>query len=426
MAAPDSITLPTPHSGEDIDFTFPEGTPDRLVRLRAQFGDCFTLNSLTRPDNSCFLVSDPILVSQILGKHHGHYVKGVGIDRVNILLGRGLMVSKGDLWKSQRRMMQPPFRKAAVLRLLPLLDTITRSHMQTWRTGDLVDIVAMTSQATLDFVLHSVFGNDLQWLEARPGGNPFNLVTQEGERNLLFARQFRALAPVVLEVVERRRAQDGCTDDLLTALMNATDREGASMDDKQLVDEVLTLIVAGHETTASALSWTWILLAQHPEILQRVCAEADNVTGDIASWPHLLSFTRAVLNEAMRLYPPGWMLARRAVANHHIGSHVIPEGADVLISPYVIHRHPDYWPNADQFDPDRFLVADSAAELAFLPFSAGPRNCIGEHVAMLEMMLHVALIARDFKLLLPEKTQVKMEAKINLRPSPPILMEVQR
>lgn len=425
MAAPDSTPPPPPHSGEDIDFSFPAGTADRLVRLRESFGDCFALTSLDRPHHPCYLVSDPALVSQVLGKGHRHYIKGVGIDRVNILLGRGLMVSQGDLWKTQRRMMQPAFRKPVVQHLAPLIEQVTRCHTAAWQTGQTIDVVEMTSRATLDFVLNSIFGNDLEKLERRPDGNPFNLVAQEGERNLLFARQFRALASIVQALVDERRAQGTQADDFLAALMDATDRDGTPMSDRQLVDEVLTLIVAGHETTASALSWTWILLAQDIESQQRVCDEADRVSGDITTWPGQLVYTRAVLNEAMRLYPPGWMLARRAVADHRMGAYAIPEGADILISPYVIHRHAGYWQNPHDFDPDRFLTMDPAAEPAFIPFSSGPRNCIGEHLAMLEMILHVTLVAKDFTLSLPAGAGVDMEAKINLRPAPPILMDVQ-
>lgn len=425
MAASSSIARLPPSSGESIDFAFPNGTPDRLVDLRETFGDCFSLSSQTRPGHPCFLLSDPHLVSQILGKQHRFYVKGVGIDRVNILLGRGLMVSKGELWKSQRRMMQPPFRKSGSKQLLALMQHTTHRHLNRWRAEPQFDVVQKTSEATLDFILQAIFGSDVNELDQHAEGNPFDLVTREGDRNLLFARQFRALTSVVQAVVDKRRQSNRQAEDLLGTLMLATDRDGNPMTDKQLVDEVLTLVVAGHETTASALSWTWILLARHPETHSLLSEEAAGLSGDVATWPDQLPFTRAVLNESMRLYPPGWMLARRAIQSHQIGPYRIPTGSDILISPYVIHRHPHYWPEPAQFKPQRFMSPDTIVDQAFLPFSAGPRNCIGEHVAMLEMLLHVAQVARSVNLKLTAGTHIEMEAQINLRPSPPVFMEVE-
>jgi len=196
-----------------------------------------------------------------------------------------------------------------------------------------------------------------------------------------------------------------------------------------LVDEVLTLIVAGHETTASALNWLWYLLAHHPEVERRLHDEIDawdeNFT-DMASVLQL-TYTRQVIEETMRLYPPGWLLTRRSINADVIGGHAIAANTDVFISPYLVHRHPVFWAEPDKFDPDRFETTAKSQRnrFCYLPFALGPRACIGEHFAMVEMIIHTALIARKYRLRYLREQPMEMECQVNLRPKQSIMMRLE-
>ncbi|MCM2311798.1 MAG: cytochrome P450, partial [Steroidobacteraceae bacterium] len=205
---------------------------------------------------------------------------------------------------------------------------------------------------------------------------------------------------------------------------------GQGINERELIDEILTLVVAGHETTASALNWTWWLLSQHPDVEQRLHAEHDRV-GDLeaASYDDLerLPWSRSVLQESMRLYPPGWLLTRRSIGPDRLGGYALPPGTDVFLSPFMVHRHPAFWDNAESFDPDRFGVgrAEGRHPFAYLPFGAGPRHCIGENFATFEMMLHLNGAARRFRLRPVTPGPVALEARINLRPARDIYMRVE-
>jgi cytochrome P450 len=202
--------------------------------------------------------------------------------------------------------------------------------------------------------------------------------------------------------------------------MAARDRKsGEPMPDKQLLDEVMTLIVAGHETTASALNWMWYLLSQHQHAERRLHQEIDILSAtpgtleDVAQ----LTYTRQIIDETLRLYPPGWLLTRRSIAPDQIGSYAIPPKTDVFISPYLVHRHPGFWEQPERFDPERFAPQNAAVRnrFCYLPFALGPRACIGEHFAMVEMMLHTFMLARRIRLRYLPKYPLELECKVNLR-----------
>jgi enediyne biosynthesis protein E7 len=205
---------------------------------------------------------------------------------------------------------------------------------------------------------------------------------------------------------------------------------GQGMSERELLDEILTLVVAGHETTASALNWTWWLLTQHPEVERRLQDENDRV-GDLghASYDDLerLPYTLAAIQESMRLYPPGWLLTRRAIGPDRLGGCAVPPGTDVFISPFMVHRHPAIWDNAASFDPDRFGAgrAEGRHRFAYIPFAAGPRHCVGENLATFEMMLHLNGALRRFQLRPVVTGPVALEARINLRPAQDVHMRVE-
>jgi cytochrome P450 len=230
-----------------------------------------------------------------------------------------------------------------------------------------------------------------------------------------------------MECVNRRRANLHDHQDLLAMLMAARDRKsGEAMPDRQLLDEVMTLIVAGHETTASALNWMWYLLSQHPEAERRLHQELDALPAAPAAMDDVppLTYTRQIIEETLRLYPPGWLLTRRSIDADRIGDFDIAPNTDVFISPYLVHRHPGFWTDPERFDPDRFSEASAAGRhrFCYLPFALGPRACIGEHFAMVEMIVHTAMLARHIRLRYLPKYPLELECQVNLRSKRSIYM----
>jgi cytochrome P450 len=288
------------------------------------------------------------------------------------------------------------------------------------------------SSLTLEIVLRAIFGRDLERMSAELGGNPFDVVTREQGRNLQFAFKFRSLTKLVQALVERRRREQEEHFDYVAMLMGARDKDsGEPMSDRQLIDEILTLVVAGHETTASGLNWTWYLLSQHPDVEARLHAELDAAADEAApslSQMEQLSYTQQVINEALRLYPPGWLLSRRTVQPDVLCGYEVPAGANVLLPLYLLHRHPRYWKDPDRFLPERF-APDHEAErprFAYMPFAAGPRHCIGETFALYEMLMHLHRIARHFRLAHVPDKPIELEAQINLRTRHPLHMRLER
>jgi cytochrome P450 len=242
------------------------------------------------------------------------------------------------------------------------------------------------------------------------------------EQNRAFERSRRALDRLVLDLVAERRRTGVRGEDLLSMLLEAEAEGGAGrMSDRQVRDEVMSIFLAGHETTANALAWTFYLLAQHPGVRARLDAELDAVLGDRAPQADdapRLQYTLMVIEEAMRLYPPGWVLVRVAVEDDEIDGYAIPRGSIVALSPWVTHRDPRHWPDPERFDPERFDPARKVARprYAYFPFSGGPRQCIGKHFALLEMQLVVAAVAQRYRLELPPGREVTPEAQLTLRP----------
>jgi cytochrome P450 len=230
----------------------------------------------------------------------------------------------------------------------------------------------------------------------------------------------------------KRRAEPAEHFDYLSMLMNARDKEsGDAMTERALIDEVMTLVVAGHETTASGLNWAWYLLARHPEADARMHAEIE-ATPELAapalSQMEQLPYTQNVVNEALRLYPPGWLLSRRSLESDVLSGYEIPPGTDVLLSPYLLHRHPKYWKEPDAFRPERFDAAHESERprFAYIPFAAGPRHCIGESLALYEMLMHLYKVARHYRLTLASDEPIELEAQINLRTRKPLFMRLER
>ncbi|MGA2186975.1 MAG: cytochrome P450 [Steroidobacteraceae bacterium] len=421
---------PGPTEGFDLG-----GSEASLAYLRdcfARFGDVYRIFAPARGVYN-YVINHPSDIKRVLLTNHRNYTKGEGMDRVKILLGNGIMTSEGDFWRRQRRMMQPSFHRRVLDQFKQLIHDVNASFAERWAAkgaaGECINLGDEVSELILDIVLKSIFGTDLARLERQFGGNPFEVVAKEQNRDLKFAFRFRSLSKLVNELIERRRRESEEHFDFLSMLMAARDRENdAPMSNKEMIDEVMTLIVAGHETTAAALTWTWYLVSQHPETAARLEAEADRVAAGTLGLDaaESLAFTHQVLQEALRLYPPGWLFTRRTIEADELGGFPVAPRTDVFISPYLLHRHPEFWSDPEEFRPERFAGADAEErhKFAYIPFSVGPRHCIGENLAMFEMLVHMQTMSRRFRLARAGSEPIELEAQINLRPRTPLLMTV--
>jgi cytochrome P450 len=412
-----------PLARHQFDVGATEDSLDRLVECAAECGDVFRIYAPGRRSHT-WVVNNPGDIKRILVSNHRNYTKGVGLDRVAILLGKGIMTSEGDMWRRQRRMIQPMFHRRVVERYASLIDGLVDARLERWQDhaarGAPIDVTEEMSELTLDIVLGSIFGTDLEWLTAKMGGNPFAVVTEHPARDLTFAYKFRSLTRLVQELVDKRIANREEHFDFLQMLLNARDREtGAPMAQRELLDEVMTLVVAGHETTAASLNWVWYLLSQHPAVLAKLHAELDAVPERrLLSYQETeeLRYTQAVIYEAMRLYPPGWILSRRTIDADVLSGYEVPPGTDVMLSPYLIGRHPSHWEAPEEFRPERFLLEDPRDRWVYIPFAAGPRHCVGENFAMYEMTVHVSRVARRWRMeYVDDGGTIEIEAAINLR-----------
>ena len=405
-----------------------------MIELFARHGDTYRVYVPARRSYT-YVIHHPDDVKRVLVSNHRNYTKGVGLDRVKILLGKGIMTSEGELWKRQRYMMQPLFHRRVVTTFAEVIAQSNDRWIARWeglaRRGELINLTDEMSALTLEIVLRSIFGRDLDRLSQQLGGNPFEVVTREQSRDLQFAYKFRSLTKLVAQLIAQRRDTAEEHFDYVAMLMNARDKEsGAPMGERELIDEIMTLVVAGHETTASGLNWTWYLISQHPQIEARLHAEiaaAAELPSPSLAEMEGLRFTRQVIDEALRLYPPGWVLSRRTVNADSLGGYPVPPGTNVLLPLYLLHRHPNFWKNPETFDPDRFAPEHEAERprFAYMPFAAGPRHCIGETFALYEMLVHLYKVARRYRLRYVPDEPLELEAQINLRTRHPLHMRLE-
>ncbi len=415
------------------------GTSDETIAvLRRAFDDLGDLFRVHVPSRgaSTWVASHPDDVKHVLVTNHRNFTKGVGIDRVRLLLGHGIMTSEGEFWRRQRRMLQPAFHRHAVERYASIVREENEALGAQWSAAALgtgsVNVTLSVSRLALRIILRALFGDDLRRLVPDLDDNPFVAILQDARRDTRFAYEFRQLAREVKSLVAERRVRPGHGFDLLQVLLDARDAStGEAMSDAEVVDEVMTLVVAGHETTASTLNWTWWLLATNPGVQLRV-AEEQRAADDLghASYADLirLPYTRQVVDESMRLYPPGWLLTRRSIGPDRLGGYEVPPGTDVFISPYLVHRHPRHWTRPETFDPGHFDAAQVEARHAFayIPFAAGPRHCIGQNFSLYEILLHFNHAARRFQLTDPHPAQPALEARINLRTAGDVHMRIEQ
>jgi cytochrome P450 len=377
-----------------------------------------------------YVTREPEHAEHVLRVNWQNYTKGQTIKRVALLLGNGLMTSEGEFWKSQRRMIQPAFHRTAIEALCTTIKDANVALLKKWeeaaRRGDTVNVTRDVSSMVLEVVLRSIFGVDYPQVAQH-----FKILSEENARNLEFAQLFRSLEKIIFELATQRRERKKSEPDILGILIEARDQKtGKAMPDRQLVNEIKTLIVAGHETTTSTLCWTWYLLAQDPAVEEKLSIELEKLSG-IES-PKLdelpkFHYARQIIDEAMRLYPPGWLMTRKAHKDDQLGKYFVPAGTEIYISPYFIQRNPKLWDEPDRFNPDRFSPGQSLDRrpMAMIPFSAGPRNCIGEVFARVEMQIHVVTIARRLRLRSTETKSPELDVGVNLRAKHDLFMKPQ-
>ncbi|MCA9903198.1 MAG: cytochrome P450 [Anaerolineae bacterium] len=349
-------------------------------------------------------------------------------------MGNGLVTSDGDFWKRQRKLIQPAFHARRIEAYAQAMVHITLGQIQDWRDDTVIEVSEQMMEATLKVVTRSVFDVDITQATHTIGAAMTTFQNMSNNQNQMIpawvptplelkTRQaLHEMDDIVYSLIRERRVSAHDRGDLLSMLLEARDDDGSGMTDEQIRDELVTLFLAGHETTANSLNWTWYLLAQHPEVEAKLHAELDSVlAGRTPTLQDLkqLPYTEMVIKESMRLCPAVYAIGRQAIEDVEIGSYRIPKGASIGIFSFVTHRDPRWWgDDVGQFNPERF-APDQEAQIkkyAYLPFSTGPRICIGNSFAMMEAHLMLATIAQRWRLELQPGQVVEPEPLITLRP----------
>jgi cytochrome P450 len=394
------------------------------------------------------LVARPEYIDHVLLTNQHNYNKDTrSSSKISSITDVGLLTSNGAHWLRQRRLMQPVFQPRHLGRFIDIMISTTSAMLERWREvaqrGEALDVESAMMRLTCTIVGKALFGTDVSSDIDTIADSATVLMERAWSRlerivdaptswptpqNLRFHRASRRLDEIVWRIIHERRQSGQKSEDLLTLLLWRKDGEtGAVMSDQEVRNETVTLLLAGHETTANSLAWTWYCLSRFPEIAQRVRAEVAAVVGGRA--PKLddlprLEYTTRVYREALRLYPPIWIMERRVLAADTIAGYHIPAGSSVVISPYVTHRHREFWDHPDEFDPDRFLPERTAGRpaRAYLPFGAGQRQCIGKDFAMMEAVVILAMITQRYRLDLVPGQRVELNPGITLRTKHGLLM----
>jgi len=414
----------------------PRGDPiGYFTKCIRKYGDIVFLRFLGVP---LCLLNRPDCIESVLVTQHNNFEKSKDYRALRRVLGNGLLTSEGEFWRRQRKLVQPAFHHERIAAYTEVMVAYTERMLASWKDGQGLDVHEAMMRLTLDIVAKTLFDTDVS-REAEDVGAALQFLMGKFMRQAAFAFLLPASIPipttrrlrravgqldkVIYEIIRRRRASGTMSGDLLSVLLQAQDDEGLSMTDRQLHDEIMTLFLAGHETTANALSWTWLLLGQHPEVEEKLVEELQRVLGGrapTASALPRLTYTEMVLREAMRLYPPVWVIGRRALAPFRMGNYELPAETNVVMSQLITHRDAKYFPEPERFDPDRWRPNDprnlSLPRFAYFPFGGGPRVCIGAGFSMMEAVLLLATIAQKFKLTLVPGQTIEKLPSVTLRP----------
>ncbi len=377
---------------------------------------------------AAFLINNPAYVKHILVDNHENYSKATVINNLfKEAIADGLLTSEGEDWWRQRRLMQPAFYRERVARIGDGVTEATLMMLERWadhaRTGKPLDVAAEMGSLTLRITTRALFSVDISEVADSLGhriAEGLGHLIAPGNPEFILGRA--GVEDTVAAIIEERRRDDREYSDLLAMLFAARDQDtGEAMTDREVRDQVITLMLAGYETTANALTWSWYLLSQNPRPMGLLREEVHAVLGDrvatVGDLPEL-TYNRMVLDESMRLYPPAWILGRRALVDDRLGDQVIPAGSVVALCPYTMHRNPAFWDEPEEFRPERFTRDRAAARppFAYFPFGGGPRLCIGHNFALLESQLITATIAQRFRVELVPDHAVVPERLFVLRP----------
>jgi cytochrome P450 len=385
------------------------------------------------------LLTDPEGIKHVLVDNHRAYKKSRNYSGLKLVVGQGLLTSEGDLWRRQRKLAQPAFHRERMAGFADTMAASARAMLDRWDASPSTtfDAHAEMMRVTYQIVGRTLLSTDLddpngEIGEALAFGLKYANDYAEAilqippwiptPTNVRFVRELKKIDDIVLGVIAARRASAKSVPDLLGMLMEVEDEDTKEkMTDRQLRDEVITIVLAGHETTANALAWTIYLLSRHPDVERRLAAEVSEALGGraptFADLPRL-RYTKMVLEESMRLYPPAWNFERQAIESDVVCGYAIAPGDIIGIATYALHRNPRYWENPEGFDPERFSPERSQGRprYAYLPFGGGPRTCIGNAFAMMEAQIILAMIVQRFRLELPPDEVVELAPLITLRP----------
>ncbi len=412
-----------------------------LLRLAREYGD---IVYLFFRGNHAFLVTHPDHAYDILVANSGHFMKGPTYQEIKWVLGEGLVTSDGPHHRRQRRLASPAMHHQRLIGYSEVMTDLSRDIAERWTPGQVVDVDWEMMQYGLGVVCKTLFGVDLSEDDTRTvrdSIDTFNRAVNFFVTGKLFGRfekqilALQALNDLVFRIIKEHRAKGTDQGDLLSMLLMARDDEvtGEQMDDEQVRDEAVTLIVTGHETTATTLTWALYLLSQTPEADAEMYEELDRVLGGRAPTHEdmdRLPFTHKVLQETLRLYPPGWMFERTALVDHQFGDYTLPTGGTAVLCPYLIHRDPRFWDDPMTFNPWRWTEEAEKARprFAYFPFGGGPRFCYGEAFAWMEATLALASIAQRWRLKLAPGHEVTAAPHVTIRPKGglPMIAEARR
>jgi cytochrome P450 len=424
------LRLP-PGPEEPISIDVNPETLDALLRLQNEYGNMVSIR--TPGGRLVYFINEPDEVRRILVRRHAKYGKGRGFERVKMLLGNGIIVSDGDVWRRARTMIQPAFSRQNVHKLVATMIRCCKDKEAAWNVvaadGGVLNITREMNEFALELILRSIFGTDYESSIVKDGVNPFAFLSQDSARDLSVVMKVRNLRHFLLDIIVMRRESGADEhDDLLSMYLNATDKSGSEFNDRELIDELITLIVAGYETSAGTLNWAWYLIASHPEAEQNLLEEARIVIPDVESITYeavtQMEYAQQLLEETLRLYPPVWIFSRQSLEEDVLTDFDVPTDTEIFLSPYILHRTGDFWADPEKFDPSRFGAQGKhkKGDRPYFPFSLGPRRCLGEYFSFLEMKIHLGYLTQRFHMETITDQSPGLDLGINLRSKNDIML----
>ncbi len=438
-------TLPPGPKGHFLLGVLPEIRRDELDYLKflvREYGDVVFLRIVNHP---VFVLSHPRDIEEVLLTNYSNFVKSVFLRESQALFGEGLLTADGQAWVRQRRLLQPSFHHERVAAYSRIMVDHAERLLGDWQDGETRDVFPDMIRLTMEIIAQVLFGDDLAAETAQASDALRVFFEQFDERfglylipewlptpgNLRYRRAIRRLDDLLERVIRARRSNGQDSGDILSMLLRVQDEDGTRLSERQLRDEMMTLFFTGHETTALALAWTWHLLSQHPEVQERVYEEVRDTLGERA--PTLEDIPRlrlvdAVIKESLRLYPPAYGIVRQAVKACQIGGYTVPAGASLAIFPWSVHRDPRYFERPEEFIPERWAdgLAKRLPRCAYFPFSVGPRVCIGNTFALVELALLVPAIMRKFQFRPAPGYRVQVNPSLTLRPRPGVKLVLKK